>query len=45
MTITTEILPEIIKNDIADIVKNFLHSQFTTNIKKIIPGYVLDVTK
>ena len=32
----TKILPDIIKNDIADILKNFLHSQFSTNIKKII---------
>ena len=30
------ILPEIIKNDINDIVENFSHSQFTDNIKKII---------
>ena len=29
-------LPEIIKDDIADIVKNFLCSQFSDNIKKII---------
>ena len=31
-----EALPEIIKNDIADIVKNFSRSQFADNIKKII---------
>jgi len=29
-------LPEIIKNDIADIVKGFSHSQFSDNIKRII---------
>lgn len=29
-------LPEIIENDIANIVKSFSHSQFSDNIKKII---------
>jgi len=31
-----EVLPEMIKNDIADIVENFSRSQFSDNIKKII---------
>ena len=36
MTKADGALPEIIKNDIADIVNDFSHSQFSDNIKKII---------